>query len=554
MPAEARSRSGTGWLDAIERVGNALPDPSTLFLLGALAVLALSQVAASQDWSVEKTVSRPVHETVVDASGEPVRHPVTGEAVTVPVLGPDGEPRRELVSVPVRARGLLSSDGIYWVLRTLVTNFMGFPPLGVVLVGMLGIGLAERTGFIGALLKTVMMTVPRSLLTPVLVFVGVMSSLGIDAGYVVLPPVAAALYRAVGRSPLAGLGAVFAGVSAGFGANLVITGLDPLLAEFSTTSAHILDPDYSVAATANWWFMIASTGLLTGVGWLVTARWVEPRLAGKAPEEGGPVPVSETELAAQRLRPEERRGLLLAVATAAAGLGVLLLLVAVPAAPLHGSDGPFPRWVRVIVPLLFLGFLVPGMVYGAVTGAVRSDKDVARILGETMASMGPYIVLAFFAAQFIAWFAESGLGEMLAIVGGEMLVRARLPDALLMAGFVGVTFVANLFVGSMSAKYAFLAPIFVPMFMQVGISPELTQVAYRVGDSASNVITPLNPYMVIIIAFMQRFVPRSGIGTLVSLMLPYALAFALVWTAMLVLWIATGAELGPGGPLRYAVP
>ena len=195
---------------------------------------------------------------------------------------------------------------------------------------------------------------------------------------------------------------------------------------------------------------------------------------------------------------------------------------------------------------------MPGLVYGFTTGAIRSDKDVAKLLGETMAGMGPYIVLAFFAAQFIAYFAHSGLGEMLALTGGQLLARARLPDASLMVGFVGVVMLANLFIGSMSAKYAFFAPVFVPMFMQVGISPELTQAAYRVGDSVSNVITPLNPYVVILLVFMQRYVPRAGIGTLVALMLPYALVFATVWTLLLVLWMGAGFELGPAGPLRYA--
>jgi aminobenzoyl-glutamate transport protein len=207
--------------------------------------------------------------------------------------------------------------------------------------------------------------------------------------------------------------------------------------------------------------------------------------------------------------------------------------------------------VKVIVPLIFFAFLLPGLVYGLATGSLRSDKDVAATFGETMAGMGSYIVLAFFAAQFIAYFAHSGLGEMLAISGGRVLARAALPDALLMIGFIGVVIVGNLFIGSMSAKYAFFAPVFVPMFMQVGISPELTQVAYRVGDSVSNVITPLNPYVVILLVFMQRYMSRAGIGTLVALMLPYAVAFTIAWTAMLVLWMAAGASLGPGGPLAY---
>jgi aminobenzoyl-glutamate transport protein len=523
----AAADGARGWLDRIERLGNALPDPTTLFLIGAVAVVLLSALAAGLDWSVEKTLSREL----ID--------PHSGEA------------RRELVTVPVRAVSLLSADGVYWMLESMVENFVTFPPLGVVLVGMLGIGLAEKTGFIGALLHAVLVAMPAQLLTPAIFFVGVMSSMGLDAGYVVLPPVAAALYHSVGRSPLVGLAAVFAGVSAGFSANLFLTSLDPLLAGLSTESAHLVDPRYTVAATANLYFMIASTLLLTGVGWAVTAWWVEPRMHGKPPEEGGPDPERAAEDVAP-LEPEQRRGLALAGAAALLTLALFAAAVWLPAAPLHGAAGRFPRWVAVIVPLIFLAFLVPGLVYGMATGSVRSDKDVARLMGETMAGMGPYIVLAFFAAQFIAYFAHSGLGEMLALTGGRALARAQLPDASLMIGFVGVVMLANLLIGSMSAKYAFFAPVFVPMFMQVGVSPELTQAAYRVGDSVTNVITPLNPYVVILLVFMQRYVPRAGIGSLVALMLPYTLAFAAAWSLLLVVWIASGADLGPAGPLRYA--
>ncbi|MGI9591988.1 MAG: AbgT family transporter, partial [Myxococcota bacterium] len=254
---------------------------------------------------------------------------------------------------------------------------------------------------------------------------------------------------------------------------------------------------------------------------------------------------------AQRLSAEERRGLAFALLALAVVGALVLAATWLPGAPLHGVDGKFPRWVRVIVPLIFIGFLVPGLVYGFVTGSLRSDKDVARLMGETMAGMGPYIVLAFMAAQFIAFFAHSRLGEMLALTGGQLLARAGLPDAVLMVAFIGVVMVGNLFIGSMSAKYAFFAPVFVPMFMQVGVSPELTQAAYRVGDSVTNVITPLNPYMVILLVFMQRYVKNAGIGSLVALMLPYAAVFAVVWTLLVTAWIATGVPLGPEGPLHY---
>jgi aminobenzoyl-glutamate transport protein len=535
-----------GLLDRIERAGNALPDPTTLFELGALLVLIGSEAASRLEWRVEKTITRVATEVVVDGSGAPILDRDTGTPLERARRDAEGRVVRERVRDEVRARSLLSSDGLYWVLRSLVKNFTEFPPLGVVLVGMLGIGVAERTGFIGAALKATLLAVPGALLTPTVFFVGVMSSMGLDAGYVVLPPVAAALYQAVGRSPLVGLAAVFAGVAAGFSANLLPTSLDPLLGELSTSAARLIDPDYAVAATANWGFMVASTLLITGVGWAVTSWWVEPRMMAR---EDSDAPAEAD--AAEPLSAAERRGLVWAAAAALITLAIFALATGIPGAPLHGDDGPFPRWVRVIVPVLFLGFLLPGAVYGFLTGSLRSDRDVARMMGETMSAMGSYVVLAFFAGQFIAWFAHSGLGEMLALEGGRALASAAVGPTVLMVAFIGVVGVGNLFIGSMSAKYAFFAPVFVPMFMQVGVSPELTQAAYRVGDSVTNVITPLNPYVVIILVFMQRYAPQAGIGTLVALMLPYALVFGLVWTALLVVWMSAGLPLGPEGPLVY---
>ena len=551
MGGDGATRS---WLDLIERAGNALPHPATLFALGAVVVVFASECAVRVDWSVERRVSTPVVETLHDDSGAPIVDPVTGDEVTLGVVDPaTGQPVRERGVRTLRAKSLLSSDGLYWTLSSMVQSFVEFPPLGVVLVGMLGIGVAERSGLVGAALKGLMLAVPPALLTPTMVLVGVLSSLGLDAGYVVLPPVAAALYAALGRSPLVGLAAVFSGVAGGFGANLVVTSLDPLLAGLSTEGARLLDDGYSVAASANLYFMIASTVMLTTVGWATTSLWVEPRMSRKTAEDGGPSSAAPT-AGAEPLSADERRGLAAAGVALVVGVTALLVATWIPGAPLYGVDGPFPRWIAVIVPLLFLGFLIPGVVYGAVAGTLRSDEDAAGMMSDSMAGMGSYIVLAFFAAQFIAYFKYSGLGEMLAISGGAVLASAALPAPLLMVGFVFVAMAGNLFIGSMSAKYAFFAPVFVPMFMAVGISPELTQVAYRIGDSVTNVITPLNPYMVIVLAFVQRHAPRSGIGTLVALMLPYTVAFTAGWLVLLVGWMLVGADLGPAGPLAYTPP
>jgi aminobenzoyl-glutamate transport protein len=505
-------------LGAIERMGNRLPDPATLFLLATLLVMAASQLAASLGWSVEKTT-----------------------------LGPGGP-----VTTRVEPISLLSAEGLHWLVSNLVVNFRDFPPLAIVLVGMLGIGLAERSGFLPALLRASLARVPARWLAPLVVFVGVNSSLAVDAGYVVLPPIAAALFLAAGRAPVAGAAAAFAGVAGGFCANLVITGLDPLLAGLTESGARLVDPEYRVAATCNWWLMIASTFLLTGVGWAVADWVVEPRLSPPDPRMARDVPArGAPEAALDGLSSEERRGLRAGLAALALTGAAIALAVLVPGAPLHGADGATPRWVAAIVPLMFFATAVPGLAHGVFAGTIRSDRDAARMLGETMAAMGPYVVLSFFAAQFVAGFGHSRLGEMVAVSGGSLLAQAALPTALLLAFFVVGVAGLDLAMASMSAKYAFLAPVFVPMFMQVGVSPELTQAAYRIGDSVANTVAPLNPYLVILLVVVQRYRPSAGIGTVVALMLPYAAAFGVAWTALLVIWVALGLPLGPGGSLHY---
>ncbi len=563
-----------GFLDFIERSGNKLPDAATLFLIGTLVVMGISHWAARSNggagWVVEKAIPRqvmqPAATPVIDpATGQPAMEPVRDEAT--------GEPKIEWVKTgeTFTAKSLLTRDGLYWLISNLVKNFTSFAPLGIVLVGMLGIGVAERTGLIAAVMKLVTIFVPGWALTPVFVFVGVNSSLAIDAGYVVLPPLAMAVYRSVGRSPLAGLAAVFAGVAAGFDANIFITGLDPLLASFTQPGAQTIDPDYHVAATCNWWFAIVSTFVITLVGWAVTSWFVERRLMRKPPEEGGPVIPSADELADQRLSAVEKKGLAWAGLTFAAVFGLIVACIMMPGWPLYtyiqngeivemSADGSFvksadhfDRWVNTIVPLLFFSFIIPGLVYGARTGKVRNDKHIAALMVESIAAMAPIIVLAFFAAQFTESFKWSGLDKMVALSGGQWLGQQGMSSYLLILVFILGTMVMDLFLGSMSAKWAMFAPIFVPMFMLVGISPELTQAAYRIGDSCVNIITPLNAYLVVILVFMQKYIPKAGMGTLIATMLPYTLAFVAAWSILLLLWMYMGWPLGPGttGPLWY---
>ena len=369
----------------------------------------------------------------------------------------------------------------------------------------------------------------------------------------VLPPLAGALFLAAGRSPLAGIAAVTAGVTCGFSANLFITGLDPLLAGLSTAGAALLDPGYRVAISANWWFMIASTLVLTLAGALVTVRVVEPRLASSMATTLQPQAQPQTAASDTAHAPtQENRGLRWAGLTCLVLLVLIVAAALIPGAPLAGQGEHFPRWMEVLVPLLLVFFLATGLAYGLGAGSIRNDRDAVDMMGETMRTMGPYLVLAFFAAQFIACFAHSRLGEMLAITGGGWLAGLHLPTTGLVLAFVALVMVGNLIMGSASAKYALFAPVFVPVFMQVGISPELTQAAYRVGDSVTNGITPFNPYLVIILAFLRRYQPQAGLGTLLALMLPYAMVFAVVWSLLLGLWVIADWPLGPGGPLYYA--
>lgn len=531
-PTVAPAKRRRGVLDLIEFIGNKLPDPAIIFMIGAALVIALSAFGASQGWEVPEL--RPV--VGVDEAGQRTME-----------LEPTGN--------VIRPNSLISADGMYWMISTMVSNFINFPPLGIVLVGMLGIGVAERTGMIEASLKAVMLVTPLKLLTPMMVFLGVMSSVGSDAGYIILPPLAAALYKSVGRSPLAGIAAVFAGVSGGFSANFFVSGGDVVMAGLTTVGAQIIDPGYTVVATANIYFMSVSVFLLTFVGWAVTAWFVEPRLSNRTPEEGGPSPAEKIDLSAEGLSGAEKKGLLLAILGLVITLAIGGACIFMSGWPLNGKvptpPGTADRWPNGIVPLVFFAFLVPGVLYGVATGTVKKGANVIHLMVESMKAMGPIIVLAFFAAQFIGYFNHSNLGRMLAMAGGERLATADLPVEALILVFVVLSAFFNLFIGSMSAKYAILAPIFVPMFMLVGISPELTQMAYRVGDSVTNIITPLNSYMVIILVVMQRFAPKGGMGTMIAMMLPYTIFFLLAWAVVLIVWLEVGAPLGIKGPLEY---
>jgi aminobenzoyl-glutamate transport protein len=505
MSRPAKAEGQKDWLDRalgfVERGGNALPHPATLFLLMAVFAVLISALGY--------------------AIGLEAVHPTTQETI--------------------RVTNLLSVPGLHRMLTGAVTNFTGFAPLGTVLVALLGIGIAEGSGLIGASMRILVLSAPPRLLTLVIVFAGVMSNMASEIGYVLLVPLGAIVFQSAGRHPIAGLAAAFAGVSGGYSANLLLGTIDPLLSGLTQEAARIIEPERLVNPACNYFFMAVSTFLVSGVGTWVTEKIVEPRLRAATESTPGEAP-SLHELSAQ-----EKRGLIFATATA-------LLIVAVL---LAGTvpEGGFLRdpktgellhspFMSGIVTLIFLIGALTGLAYGIGAGTIKNDADAMKGMAKSMETLGGYLVLVFFAAQFVAYFNWSNLGLIFAVKGATVLKATGLAGAPLIVLFILLSGAINLFMGSASAKWALMAPVFVPMLMLVGYPPELTQVAYRIGDSCTNVISPMMSYFALIIAFFQKYDKNAGIGTLVATMLPYSLSFMVAWTILLLLWNAVGLPLG----------
>ncbi len=492
------------FLTGAERVGNALPHPATLFLLMALLVVTLSEVVTWFDLAVT--------------------HPATG-ALVEPI-------------------SLVSIEGLHRIFTQTVTNFTGFAPLGTVLVAMIGIGVAEASGLIHTVLRLLVVSAPARLLTPIVVFAGVMSNTGGEVGYVLLVPLAAMIFQAAGRHPIAGLAAAFAGVSGGYSANLLLGTLDPLLAGLTEEAAQIVDPAYTVNPACNYYFLAVSTFFIAAAGTWVTERLVAPRLG----EYRGAAEAERVEA----VTPQEWRGLKFALVAA-------LLLAALTLAgliPPHGflreaGTGSILRspFLRGIVFYIFLGGTVLGAAYGVGARTVKNDADVVNGMGKALETLGGYMVLVFFAAQFVAYFNWTNLGLIFAVRGAEFLQQSGLSRIPLFVSLVLLSAIVNLAMGSASAKWAIMAPVFVPMFMLLGYTPEFTQVAYRVGDSVTNIIAPMMTYFALIVAFMQKYEPKAGIGTVIATMLPYSVTFLVVWSVLLVVWMLLGFPVGPGAGL-----
>ena len=502
-------------LNGIERVGNGLPNPIALFAIFALAIVVISAICSAMN---------------VSATG---------------MLISGGELKETTVTVV----SLLTREGLQYMFTGAVNNFTTYAPLGMVLVAMLGVGVAEQSGMINALLKRAVLVTPKKLLTPMMVFLGVMSNVASDSGYVILIPLGAMVFRACGRHPIAGLAAAFAGVSGGFSANLVVGTLDPLLAGITQAAVSIIDPNYQVQVMGNYYFMCASTVLITILGTIITDFVVEPRL-----EAFGGELLADEDNSLTTVSDSERKGL--RAAGIAAGIFVAAIIVSLIPSNSFFRDaegailGNTP-FVNSIVVLIALLFFIPGAAYGLAAGTFKNTNDVCNSMSKAMSGMGSFLALAFVSAQFINYFSYTKLGTIIALAGASFLDSINIGLIPLMVIFVLFSAFMNLFMGSASAKWNILAPVFVPMFMLLGYSPELCQLAYRIGDSCTNIITPMMTYYAVIIIFAQRYDKKAGIGTITATMLPYSICFLICWTIFMIIWLTIGAPIGIETSLFY---
>lgn len=501
-------------LNGIERFGNRLPDPVFLFLWLILGLIGLSLVGAALGWSAV--------------------NPVTNELLT--------------------AQSLLSPENLERLIIGMPKTLAEFPPLGIVITIIYGAAVAERTGLFSTAIRGALLNAPRAILTPVVVITGMVSHHASDASYVVVIPLAAVIFAAAGRHPLAGLAAGFAAVSGGYAGNLFPGASDALILGITEPAAHLIDPSYSVNIAGNWFFIVGVVIVFTPIVWFITDRVIEPRLGPWSPAASTPATPSER----QPLTAAEKRGLLWASLTILGMMALWALITALPASPFVDPEAePAQRFnplYRSLVAFFAVTFFASGAAYGAGSGSIRSHRDLVRMMGEGISQLAPYIVLAFFAAHFVAMFNWSGLGPILAVNAAAALQQVALPTPLLLISVVLVSCVFDLFIGSASAKWSALAPIVVPMFMLLGISPEMTTAAYRMGDSVTNIATPLMSYFPLILTFAQRWDPRFGLGSLMATMLPYAGAFLVAGLMMVAAWVALDLPLGPGVGVHYEPP
>ncbi|MBB3115302.1 AbgT family transporter [Corynebacterium bovis] len=532
---ESRPARPSGFLGVVERVGNVLPDPFWLFVILGGVVLVLSWIGSVAGLSADD--------------------PQSGKTIHI--------------------ENLLSSDGLSRIVTETVTNYTSFPPLGLIITVMLGVAVAEHSGLISAVVRAMVARVGPRTLTFAVALAGVTGSVASDAVYVILIPLGAMSFRALGRSPIVGAMVAFAASSAGFNASLVLNVTDVLLGGISTSAAQLVDPGYAVSPLANYFFVVVSSFILAGIITAVTELFVDRKahelvdhdlisyeevsIANAPGNTAGSGDSAERDKTREDLHADlaldrtEVRGL------AATGVAALILaavyaaLLTIPGSPLRGPGGSImdsPLISDVAVPIA-IGFFLLGLVYGAVTGTVRSASDLPEMMARGIRTLLPMLVLFFAISQFLAWFQWSNIGSWLAVRGSELLQSWHLPTVLLFAGFVLLVTVLNLLITSGSAQWALMAPVIVPMMMYLGVSPEATQMLYRIGDSPTNIITPMSPYFALALTFLQRYYRPAGVGTLMSLAIPFSVSMLVGWFIAFVVWWALGIPLGPGSPMSY---
>lgn len=507
------------WLSGIETVGNRLPHPIALFSTLAAAIVIISAICSALGVSA------------------------TGELIS----------NGELQETTVTAVSLLTKEGITYMLTNVISNFTSYAPLGMTLIAMLGVGIAEQSGLINVLLKSAVKITPAKLITPAVVFLGVMSNVASDAGYVILIPLGAMIFRAYGRHPMAGLAAAFAGVSGGFSANLLVGALDPLLSGITQTAVSMIDPNYHVSVMGNYFFLIVSTFLITILGTIVTDKIVEPRLAAFDGEL-----LDKEDNSLTTITDLEKKGLRNAGIVALLYIAVIVIACIPADSFMRNENGalfgnPTSTFLDSIVVLITFLFMLPGIAYGKTVGTFTREDGACNAMAKAMGSMGSFLALAFVSAQFINYFNYTKLGTIIALTGANFFKSTNIGLIPLMIIFVLFSAFMNLFMGSASAKWNILAPVFVPMFMLLGYSPELCQLAYRIGDSCTNVITPMMTYFAVIITFAQRYDKKAGIGTITATMIPYSVVFLIFWTLLMVIWLALGLPIGVDTGIFYTL-
>ncbi|GGA33301.1 AbgT family transporter [Psychrobacillus lasiicapitis] len=487
------------FLSFIEKVGNKLPHPFILFFYLTVLLVILSWIL-----SLFKAA---------------VVHPNTQEMVAV--------------------KSIISGEGIQFILSDTLKNFTGFAPLGLVLTIMLGIGLAEKVGLLEMLMKRAILSTPKKIITFAVFFIGILGNVASDAAFVVIPPLAALVFLSVGRHPIAGLAVGLASTGIGFSANILIAGTDALLSGISTEISKGINPDVIVTPLDNWFFMSISTFVLAALGTLITEKYVEPRLG---------VYKGEQQSISKDISPLEKRGLRNSFISAIVFIAVIVGGMLIPNSPLLNEDGTILRspFLSGIVPILFLFFLVVGITYGVSTKKIQSSADIPKLMTEAIGSLSGYIVLIFMIAQFVAYFNWSNIAIWLAVHSADLLTTLNMTNVFVIVLFVLLTAFLSLFIISGSALWSLVGPVFVPLFMVLGYHPAFIQLAYRIGESSTNMVTPLNPYFAIILSFMHVYDKKAGIGTLMSLMIPYTIGFLIIWTILMLVFALFGIPIGPG--------